>query len=85
MPAAFISSSTKLSEELLTTMVFTGSLFWVMVMSSPSIIASPPSPARATTCWSGRATWAPIACMRALAIEPWLNDPIRRRFSVIVK
>ena len=34
-PAAFISSSTKFSEELLNTTILTGSLFWRSVSSSP--------------------------------------------------
>ncbi len=27
----------------------------------------------------GWLAWAPMACGRALAMEPWLNEPIMRR------
>ena len=84
-PAAFISSSTKLSEELLYTTVFTGSLFWVSVMSSPSSIDSPPSPASAMVCRSSNADCTPTLWDRALAMEPWLKDPMRRRLPFIVR
>ena len=50
IPAAFISSSTKFSDELLKTITFTGSRFCSSVISSPNSIVSPPSPASATTC-----------------------------------
>ena len=34
------------------------------------------------TCRPGWPACAPIACGRALAMEPWLNEPIRRRRAV---
>ncbi len=78
-PAAFISTSTKLREELLKTTILTGRASCTSVSSSPNSIASPPSPARATTWRSGNAAWAPTACDSAFAMLPWLNEPINRR------
>lgn len=49
-PAAFISSSTKFSEELLNTITFAGRFIWTRVSRSPSSIASPPSPDSVTAC-----------------------------------
>ncbi len=78
-PAAFISNSTKLSAPLLNTTILTGSFNWRSVMSSPNIIASPPSPDNVTTWRPGCAAWIPIARGNALAILPWLNEPMSRR------
>ena len=78
MPAAFISSSTKFSDELLKTITLTGNRFWISVISSPNIIVRPPSPASATTCRSRNAVCAPIACGSAHAMVPWLNEPTSR-------
>ena len=55
IPPAFISSSTNDSAPLLNTTTFTGSRCWRSVISSPSSIASPPSPDRVTTCRPGLA------------------------------
>src|SRR5271166_2062317 len=84
-PAAFISSSTKLSAPLLKTTIFTGAFNCCRESKSPSNMASPPSPERVTTWRSGNANCAPMACGMALAIEPWLNEPSRRRFPFIFK
>lgn len=84
-PAAFISSSTKLSEELLNTTTLAGRRIWVRVTSSPISIVRPPSPASATTCRPGWEACAPIACGSALAIDPWLKEPISRRLPFIVR
>ncbi len=70
IPAAFISSSTKFSEELLNTISLTGNRFCVSEISSPNIIVSPPSPARATTCRSRSGVWAPMASGSAHAMVP---------------
>ena len=35
------------------------------------------------TCRPGWLAWAPMACGRALAMEPWLNEPISRRVPFI--
>jgi hypothetical protein len=78
-PPAFISISTKPSVPLLSTITFTGRPSWDRLMKSPIIIEKPPSPDSDTTCRSGKAAWAPMACSIALAIEPWLNEPSSRR------
>jgi len=46
-------------------------------------IVKPPSPDSEMTWRHGKAACAPIAWGRAFAIEPWLNDPISRRFPFI--
>jgi hypothetical protein len=48
-------------------------------------MAMPPSPERAITWRPGKAAWAPIACGIALAIDPWMNDPISRRRPFIAR
>ena len=85
IPAAFISSSTNDSAPLLNTTTLTGSCRWRSVSSSPSSIASPPSPDSAMTCRPGWLAWAPIACGSALAMLPWLNEPISRRVPFICR
>lgn len=52
-----------------------GRRYCTIVCRSPNVIDNPPSPHRAMTCLSGQANAAPIDCGRALAIEPWLNEP----------
>ena len=84
-PSAFISTSTKLYEELLNTTTLTGRSCSTSVSSSPISIDSPPSPASAITCRPGEAAWAPIACDSALAMDPWVNDPTIRRRPFIVR
>ena len=54
-------------------------------MKSPIIIEKPPSPDIETTWRPGQAACAPIACSIALAIEPWLNEPISRRLPFIFR
>src|SRR5438132_640961 len=78
-PATSISSWTMPSVWLLKRTILTGSSCWPRVRSSPISMASPPSPESELTWRSGYATWAPIACGSAFAIEPWLNDPTNRR------
>ena len=70
-PAAFISNSTKLSAPLLNTTILTGSFNCRSVMSSPNIMASPPSPENVTTWRPGCAAWIPMACGNALAMLHW--------------
>ena len=53
------------------------------MIRSPISIDSPPSPQNATTCRFRSSALAPSACGIALAIEPRLNEPIRRRWPVI--
>ncbi|CAH0327511.1 hypothetical protein SRABI128_06178 [Microbacterium sp. Bi128] len=65
--------------ELLKTTTFTGSRCAATVMSSPSSIDRPPSPETETTCRPGYASWAPIACGSALAMDPCRYEPISRR------
>ena len=84
-PAAIISSSTKFSESLSNTSVFTGRSFCTNDSSSPSIMANPPSPAIATTWRAGSTAWAPTACVTALAMEPWDREPMIRRRPFIVR
>ncbi len=48
-------------------------------------MVNPPSPHIATTWRSGAVAWAPSACGMALAIEPWLNEPSRRRLPFIFR
>jgi hypothetical protein len=60
-------------------LTLTGRRCVLAVSSSPSSIASPPSPESEITCRPGWLTRAPIAKGRALAIEPWTHDPSRRR------
>jgi len=55
------------------------------LMKSPIIIAKPPSPDIEMTCRWGKVACAPIACSSALAIEPWLNEPISRRRPFILR
>jgi hypothetical protein len=83
IPAAFISSSTNDSAPLLNTTTFTGRCSCRRVISSPSSIATPPSPDSETTCRPGWLAWAPMACGSALAMDPWLNEPISRRLPFI--
>ena len=83
-PLAFISISTKPSVPLLSTITFTGRPSWAKLMKSPIIMVKPPSPDIEMTCRVGYVAWAPIACSMALAIEPWLNEPIRRRLPFIL-
>ena len=61
-PIAFISSSTKPSVPLLSTITFTGRPIWVRVMKSPIIMVKPPSPDIEITWRPGCAACAPIAC-----------------------
>src|SRR4051794_34527328 len=70
MPSAFISSSTNDRAPLLRTTPFPGSRCWRSVRSSPSNMASPPSPLSATTCRPGWAAWTPMACGSALDAVP---------------
>ena len=84
-PAAIISRSTKFSESLSNTSVFTGRSFWRIESSSPISIEIPPSPASAITWRSGAAACAPRAWGTALAIDPWLKEPMSRRSGVILK
>ena len=84
-PLAFISSSTKPSVPLFSTTTFTGRPSWVRLMKSPIIMVKPPSPDIEITCRSLCEAWAPIACSMALAIEPWLNEPISRRLPFIFR
>ena len=69
-PAACISNWMKSRQSLLYTTIFTGSLYWTIVMRSPSSMDRPPSPHRAITCRSGYSICAPIAIGMALAMEP---------------
>lgn len=78
-PPTIISSSTMPSAELLKTTTFTGRSYCTRVRKSPISIEKPPSPDIATTCRFRSVNWAPMACGRALAIEPWLKEPITRR------
>ena len=48
-------------------------------------MVKPPSPDSETTCRSGNAAWAPIACAIALAIEPCQNEPISRRLPFMAR
>ena len=48
-------------------------------------IAKPPSPDIEITCRPGWLTCAPMACGRALAMEPWLKEPSSRRLPFIVR
>lgn len=72
-------------EELLNSTTFTGRSYWTRVRKSPISMENPPSPDIATTCRSRSTNWAPIACGSALAIEPWLNEPITRRLPLGVR
>lgn len=73
------------SEELLKRTTFTGRLYWTRVRKSPISMVNPPSPDIETTCRFRSVNWAPIACGSALAIEPWLNDPITLRLPLGVR
>ncbi len=67
------------SEELLERATFTGRSYWTRVRKSPISMEKPPSPDIETT-WRRRSVnWAPIACGSALAIDPWVKEPITRR------
>ncbi len=72
-------------EELLNRTTFTGRSYWTRVRKSPISMENPPSPAIATTCRFRSVNWAPIACGSALAMEPWLNEPITRRLPLGVR
>ena len=61
----------------------TGRCSWRSVIRSPSSIAMPPSPDRVMTCRPGSVDCAPMACGSALAMLPWLNEPISRRVPFI--
>ena len=78
-PLAIISISTKPSVPLFSTMIFTGSFSCTSVSMSPISMVNPPSPENEMTWRCGYAAWAPIACGRAFAIEPWLSELTSRR------
>lgn len=67
------------SEELLNNTIFTGRSYWTRVRKSPISMVNPPSPDMETTCRFRSRNCAPIACGRALAIDPCENEPITRR------
>jgi hypothetical protein len=82
---AFISIATKPSTLLLKMIIFTGSFICASDRKSPISMLNPPSPHIATTWRSGAVALAPMACGMALAIEPWLNEPSRRRLPFIFR
>jgi len=62
-----------------------GGLICLSVIRSPINIANPPSPDREMICRPGCAACAPIACGKALAIDPWTSDPISLRRPFILR
>ncbi|MNV51915.1 hypothetical protein D3C71_1439810 [compost metagenome] len=77
--------ATKPKTLLLKITILTGSFSWANDRKSPISIVKPPSPHMAITCLFGSVACAPIACGMALAIEPWLNEPSRRRLPFIFR
>src|SRR5699024_2699250 len=71
----------EISDELLYTTIFTGRLCSRTVSSSPISMPSPPSPDNEMTWRSGNAAWAPMLMGSPLAIDPWANEPMIRRFG----
>ena len=77
--------ATKPRDELLNTTSFTGRFNCARLMKSPISMVKPPSPDIEITWRPGNAACAPMAWGMALAIEPWLNEPINRRLPFIFR